>query len=147
MKVYKDILLEKERLKLLEYIKTTVKNLGSKYPGLQSKPNLHTDKEMLPLIKIIKNHLKGYNIERCWANFSMGDYMTWHAHPEFDISVAYYLKNPSSIGTVFKKDGFGVHVPECPENSLLIFDSKLVHSVPYHLKEERYSIAVDLIKI
>ena len=147
MRIYKNILLKKDRLKLLKFIKTVVKNLGPNFPGLQTDPNLHTHKEILFLLRTIKKHLKGYTIQKCWANFSEGNYMNWHAHPECDISMVYYLKNKSDIGTVFKKQGLGVNVKKCPENSLLIFNSKLVHSVPYHLKEDRYSIAFDLTKI
>jgi len=147
VRIYKNILLKKDRLKLLKFIKTVVKNLGPNFPGLQTDPNLHTHKEILFLLRTIKKHLKGYTIQKCWANFSEGNYMNWHAHPECDISMVYYLKNKSDIGTVFKKQGLGVNVKKCPENSLLIFNSKLVHSVPYHLKEDRYSIAFDLTKI
>ena len=46
MKVYKDILLEEERLEILKFVKTTVKDLGPKYPALQSLPYLHTHKEL-----------------------------------------------------------------------------------------------------
>ena len=147
VRIYKNILLKKDRLKLLKFVKKIVKDLGPDFPGLQTDPNLHTYKEILPLLKTIKKHLKGYTIQKCWSNFSEGNYIAWHSHPDCDISMVYYLKNKSDIGTVFKKQGSEVDVKKCPENSLLIFNSKLVHSVPYHLKEERYSITFDLIKI
>tara|TARA_R100001163_G_C4935280_1_gene109439 strand:- start:116 stop:568 length:453 start_codon:yes stop_codon:yes gene_type:complete len=150
MKVYKNILSKKERLKLLKFVKTKLENLGPDFPGLQTRDQLHRKKELLPLINEIGkiNTLnKKYGIQKCWGNHTVGDYLCWHSHPNCDLSLVYYLQNKSEIGTVFKKDNFNVYVSKCPENSLLIFDSNQVHSVPYHLKEDRYSIAFDLIKI
>ena len=147
MRIYKNILLKKDKVKLLKFVKTLVKDFGPGFPGLQTDPDLHTYKEIMPLLKTIKKYLKGYTIQKCWANFSEGNYMGWHTHPECDIGMVYYLKNKSDIGTVFKKQGLEVDVKKCPENSLLIFNSKLVHSIPYHLKKERYSITFNLIKI
>jgi|TARA_R100000455_G_C6173159_1_gene53825 hypothetical protein len=146
MKVYKNILLEKERLEILKFVKTKVKDLGPNFPGLQSSPNLHQHKELKILINKIKNITKGYLIEKCWANFSNGDYICWHNHSYCDKSIVYYLKNKLNIGTMFKKEGHNVQVSKGLQNSLLIFDSNLTHSAPCHLSEERYSIAFDLIK-
>lgn len=147
MKVYKNILLEKERLKILKFVKTTVKNLGPDFPGLQSLPNLHKHKELKTLIDKTKHITKGYQIQKCWANFSNGDYICWHNHVDCNKSMVYYLKNKSNIGTMFKKDGLKLEISKGLQNSALIFDSNLTHSVPCHLFENRYSIAFDLIKI
>ena len=147
MKVYKDILLEEERLEILKFVKTTVKDLGPKYPALQSLPDLHTHKELKILIDKIKDITDGYLIDKCWATNTDGSYICWHNHPEYDKSIVYYLKNKLNIGTMFKKEGFKLEVSEGLQNSALVFDSNLVHSVPCHLFEDRYSIAFDLIKI
>ena len=40
-----------------------------------------------------------------------------------------------------------IKIIECPQNSIHIFDSNVDHSVPCHLKEDRISIAMDLIKV
>ena len=146
MKVHKDILSKKERLKLLKFVKTTVKNLGPDYPGLQSSPNLHEYQELKILLDKIKPFIKNYIIQKCWVNFSYGDFICWHSHPDCDKSIVYYLKNKSNIGTMFKKEGHKVEVSKGLENSLLIFNSNITHSVPCHLPEERCSIAFDLIK-
>ena len=146
MKVYKDILSKKERLKLLKFSKTTLKDLGPNYPGLQSFPNLHEYKELKVLLDKVKLITKEYMIQKCWVNLSYGDYINWHNHPNCDKSIVYYLKNKSNIGTMFKKEGHKVEVTKGLENSLLIFNSNILHSVPCHLPEERCSIAFDFIK-
>ena len=146
MKVYKNILSQKEKLKLLKFAKKVVKDLGDNFPGLQSPSNLHQYKELNYFLDKINPYIKNYTIIKCWANQSTGDYLCWHNHEAYDISIVYYLKNKSKIGTIFKKKGNEVMVLKCPENSMCIFDSKLIHSVPCHLPEERYSIAIDLKK-
>ena len=146
MKVHKDILSKKERLKLLKFVKTTVKNLGPNYPGLQSLADLHKHKELKTFLDKIEPIIKGYMIQKCWVNFSCGDYISWHNHPGCDKNIVYYLKNKSNIGTMFKKEGCKVEVKKGLENSLIIFDSNIIHAIPPHLPEERYSIAIDIIK-
>ena len=146
MEVYKNILPQKEKLKLLKFAKTAVKDLGENFPGLQSLSNLHQYKELDYFLNKISRYIKNYKIMKCWVNYSTGDYLCWHNHEDYDISIVYYLKNKSKIGTIFKKEGAEVMVLKCPENSMCIFDSKLIHSPPCHLPEERYSIAIDLKK-
>ena len=146
MKVYKDILLEEERLEILKFVKTKVKDLGPKFPGLQSSSNLHQYKELKILLDKIKPIIKGYVIQKCWVNLSHGDHISWHNHPDCDKSIVYYLKNKSNIGTMFKKEGDKVEVSQGLQNSLLFFNSNLTHSVPCHVSEERYSIVFDLFK-
>ena len=103
MKVYKNILSQKKKLKLFKFAKKNVKDLGSKYPGLQSLPNLHKCKELKNLLDKINPYMTGYKIIQCWANHSNGDYLCWHDHSDFDISMVYYLKNKSKLGTMFKQ--------------------------------------------
>ena len=45
MKLYKNILEEKERKKLLRFVKTKVKYWNDNVPGLQTPMNLHTHPE------------------------------------------------------------------------------------------------------
>jgi hypothetical protein len=146
MKVHKDILSKKERLELLKFVKTKTKNLGPNYPGLQSLPNLHEFKQLKTFLDKIKPFMKGYIIKKCWVNFSYGDFICWHNHPDCDKSMVYYLKNKSNLGTMFKKEGCKVEIKKGLENSLSIFDANLIHAIPPYLPEERYSIAIDLIK-
>ena len=69
--------------------------------------------------------------------------------------MVYFLENKSNMGPMFLEKSkpplawdsiFQVNMSQCPENSLLLFDSDVIHSVPCHLKEDRYSIAIELIK-
>ena len=146
METHTDILSEQERLKLLNFTKKNVQSLGRDHPGLQSFADFHKHEELKILIDKIKPFIKNYIIQKCWANLSNCNFIYWHKHGDSDKSVVYYLKNKFNIGTMFKKEGHKLEVSEGVENSLLIFDSKLSHSVPCHLPDERYSITFDLIK-
>ena len=146
MKLHKDILNNKERLELLRFVKTKVMNLGDTFPGLQTKPNLHTYKEMNVLLDRTKKYYAGYIIDKCWANYSIGDYLSWHTHPNHvSQSMVYFLQNPNNMGPFFKENKLRIRVTRCPENSLILFSAQLQHSVPCHLEAERYSIAFDLV--
>ena len=61
MKVYKNILSQKEKLKLFKFAKKIVKDLGPDFPGLQSSPDLHQYKELKILIDKIKDIIDGPN--------------------------------------------------------------------------------------
>jgi|TARA_R110001606_G_C14999518_1_gene606883 hypothetical protein len=140
------ILTEIERLKLLKFVKTIVTDLGEKYPGLQTRNGFHTYTETENLLNNIKKFHNNYKIIRCWANFSKGDFISWHNHTTSNIAIVYFLQNKCNMGPMFKtKDK--IEVTKCKENSLLIFPSYLIHSSPVHLPEDRYSIAFELIKI
>jgi hypothetical protein len=161
MDLYKDILLEEERINLLEnFIKLSVKDLGESFPGLQSSPTIHLHEEMKILLKKIKPYHEGYTISRCWANFSRGNIIAWHNHHDeinrSKKSMVYFLENKCGMGPMFKVEPkhsfpfspppFRVKITQCPENSLLLFDNTLIHSMPCHLPQDRYSIAFDIVK-
>ena len=147
IKPYKNILTESERLKLLEFVKIVVVDLGENYPGLQTNDAFHIYPKMKNLLNNIKKFHKDYKIIRCWANFSKGDFISWHNHITSDISMVYFLENKCNMGPMFKiKEGIEVMITKCEENSLLVFPSNLVHSSPVHLPENRYSIAFEAVK-
>ncbi len=150
MKLYRDILQEKERKKLLKFCKTKLENFGDNWPGLQSKNNLHTYPEFNLFIKTILNkHLKNYKVETAWVNYSEGDIINWHSHPTAKKSAVYFLQNPDNLGTIFRNEKYNydkIISTKGPQNSLLVFDGSKTHSQPYsHKKIKRYTIAVDLI--
>ena len=150
MKLYKNILPEVERKKLLKFCKTKLEDFGDNWPGLQSKNNLHAYPEMDFFVNSLLNkYMKGYKIETSWVNYSEGDIINWHSHPTAKKSVVYFLKNPDSLGTIFRNEKYNydkITSTKGPQNSLLVFDGKKTHSQPYtHKKIERYTIAVDLI--
>jgi len=145
MKTYGNILTEKERMDMINFLQPHLKKFSATHPGLQTESNLHVYPEMKTFLKKINSYINNYKIYHCWANVTNGDDLAWHSHPPFVVrSLVYYLKNKNEIGTMFKKEGIKVEVTRAPENSLAIFDGKLEHSVPLHLPEERISIAIDL---
>ena len=148
-----NVFTEEERIYILNFVSKKLENIfGS--PGLQTKPDLHTFREMDFFISRIKQYIQGYKIYKCWANSSIGDYIFWHQHPKPVVkSLVYYLVNNNNYGTMFrlKKETeedpiTNIKIVECPQNSIYIFDSNLDHSIPCHLKENRISITMDLIK-
>tara|TARA_R100001082_G_C4226148_1_gene101263 strand:+ start:48 stop:506 length:459 start_codon:yes stop_codon:yes gene_type:complete len=148
-----NVLTEEERIYILNFVNKKLENIFES-PGLQTKPNLHTFREMDFFISRIKQYIQGYKIYKCWANFSVGDYIFWHQHPKPVVkSLVYYLVNNNNYGTMFRlkreteEDPVSnIKIVKCPQNSIYIFDSNLDHSVPCHLKENRISITMDLIK-
>jgi len=144
-KLHKNILTKKEQKHLLNFIETKLKYFGEEWPGLQTENNLHTYKELEPFLKKIKKHIEPNTVKDCWANYTEGDYITWHKH-DSKYSVIYYLKNKKEIGVMFKKSKYGIEYTKGPENSLLIFDGSRIHSMPNtYEKIKRYTIALDII--
>ena len=150
MKLYKNVLEEKERKKLLKFVKTKVRYWNDKVPGLQTPMDLHTHAETQYFYKkILQKYFKDMSIQYSWANYSEGDIINWHTHPTSIISAVYFLKNPDSLGTIYRNEKYiydKIISTKAPQNSLLVFDGSKTHSQPYtHKKIERYTIAVDLI--
>jgi len=150
MKLYKNILKENDRKKILKFIKTKVRYFGKNVPGLQTEMNLHHYPEMSVFYKTLLNkYIKNMTIQNSWGNYCEGDEINWHNHPTCRLSAVYFLKNPDSLGTIFRNEEFNydkIISTKCPENSLLVFDGGKTHSQPYSPKKiKRYTIAVDLI--
>jgi hypothetical protein len=142
-KVRKNILSTKEKNKLLKFVKTKVKSIEG-CPGLQTDPNLHTYREMDYFLDKIKNEIKNYHIVKCWANYTDGSYIAWHEHPS-KYALVYYLYSPENLGVMFQKENNIIEYTKGLENSIVMFNSNKIHSVPNSPKKiNRYSIAVDL---
>ena len=74
MKLYKNVLEEKERKKLLKFVKTKVRYWNDKVPGLQTPMDLHTHAETQYFYKkILQKYFKDMSIQYSWANYSEGD--------------------------------------------------------------------------
>ena len=139
----KNILNTKEKNKLLKFVKTKVKSIEG-CPGLQTDPNLHTYREMDCFLDKIKNEIKNYHIVKCWANYTDGSYNAWHKHPS-KYALVYYLYSPENLGVMFQKENNIIEYTKGLENSIVMFNSNKIHSVPNSPKKiNRYSIAVDL---
>jgi len=149
-KLYKNILKESDRKKILKFVKTKVRYFGRNVPGLQTEMNLHYHSEMSVFYKILLDkYMKNMNIQNSWGNYTEGDIINWHNHPTCKYSAVYYLQNPDSLGTIFRDEEFNydkIISTKCPENSLMVFRGGIIHSQPYTPKKiKRYSIAIDLI--
>tara|TARA_Y100000004_G_C8915568_1_gene412927 strand:+ start:132 stop:581 length:450 start_codon:yes stop_codon:yes gene_type:complete len=146
MKLFKNILTKKEQKDLLKFLKSEVRVLGDTFPGLQTESNLHFNPNpaLNTLLKKVKKYHKNYRIIKCWGLKTTGDFICWHQH-DVDLSMVYYLKNKSKIGTMFQKEKTSVLITECEENSLSLFNGREIHSPPCHLPEERYVVTFDLI--
>tara|TARA_R100001132_G_scaffold18401_1_gene16190 strand:- start:20 stop:457 length:438 start_codon:yes stop_codon:yes gene_type:complete len=142
-KVRKNILNTKEKNKLLKFVKTKVKSIYG-CPGLQTDSNLHTYREMDYFLDKIKNEVKNYRIVKCWGNYTDGSYSAWHDHPS-KYALVYYLYSPENLGVMFRKENDTIEYTKGLENSIAMFNSNKIHSVPNSPKKiNRYSIAVDL---
>ena len=113
---------------------------------MQTESNLHFNPNpaLNTLLKKVKKYHKNYRIIKCWGLKTTGDFICWHQH-DVDLSMVYYLKNKSKIGTMFQKEKTSVLITECEENSLSLFNGREIHSPPCHLPEERYVVTFDLI--
>jgi len=154
-----NVLLNKERLKLLKFVKpklTLLTNDDSKrsYPGLQTPSDLHTKKEIQPLLKILKKKLNYNKVLHCWANYTDGSYINWHRHNNNENdkqeAVVYYLLNPDNLGTMFKDmmipNYDKIYYTKAKQNSAIKFNASEVHSVPNSFKKiNRISIALNVI--
>jgi len=142
-KIHHNILSVNEKNNLLKMVKTKVYDRGEKFPGLQSDSNLHLDSATHPLlIKLEKLIPDNSVIQKCWANYTTGNFKSWHTHPG-SFSVVYMLQNKSELGTVLKNEKEEVQTI-CPENSCIIFDNSINHSSPAaDFNLDRYTIAMD----
>ena len=144
-KTHKNILKNNERKSLLKFVKSQVKNLGPQFPGLQSDPDLHKYKEVNVLLTKINKLISPFHIKKCWANHTDGSYILWHKHLS-KYSLVYYLYNPENIGVMFQKENDKIEYTKGLENSIVIFNSNKIHSVPNSPKKiNRYTISLELI--
>tara|TARA_R100000231_G_scaffold127037_1_gene97759 strand:- start:395 stop:850 length:456 start_codon:yes stop_codon:yes gene_type:complete len=147
-KVYKNILTKDQQKNLLNFVKNKVKKIGPKYPGLQSNNNLHTYKELNIFLEKIKKYIDTNNILGCWVNYTNGDHISWHNHPS-KYSLVYYLHNKDNVGVMFRNmsnmNYYLIEYTEGLENSMVVFDSSRIHSVPNSSKKlDRYTLVMDL---
>ena len=107
MKTYDNILTEKERIDMINFIKTKLKQFSDTHPGLQTESNLHEYPEMKTFLKKINSYIENFKIYHCWANVTNGDNIAWHSHPPFVVrSLVYYLKNKNkalTFGVAFRR--------------------------------------------
>lgn len=94
----------------------------------------------------LKSFLNNYNIAESWGNiYSKGDYTLPHKHDsyadwtsgKYDISGVLYLSD-SKTGTYF--DELNIEI-KAEKGKIVIFNPKLVHSVPKIKEDERITLS------
>ena len=116
IRIYRDVLTEKERVELLKDSQKYLSDLGEHFPGLQTCEYLHklvTFENYVTLNKLLK--IIGFEtIHQCWSNYSDDNFTEtcWHTH-SVKLTSIYYLENPEELGTLFRVNGkqFQINVP------------------------------------
>ena len=114
----------------------------------------HLSKDLIKNPLIVPNKGLGFDRDEFWFNIAKpGESTGWHDHLKGSIlSGVYYLKVPQNSGNIcfrIKQDKkWYFYEIESRENMLLLFDSKLEHSVTKNLSnQKRVSIAFNLYKL
>jgi hypothetical protein len=158
IKVYKNVLKNSERKILIESSKKYCKKISPNHPGLQSVNYLdrlfaiNQDKNASFLIdKIIKkSKLNNLKMRTCWINYIDIDtkYVCWHMHKSFNKSLkkslVYFIDSPENLGTIFRVDDREYQISGI-ENSMIVFNSEIEHTMPYNISLPRFSLAMDFI--
>lgn len=165
----KNILDSKKYIKKIidDINREVLENPCKEVPAFQTQPDLHKKyketEQWKYLIENINKDLTKYittnlNSKRlnsvtckaCWANVSKPESnYTYHNH-KTDVTIVYFLKNPSKIyGTLLNFENTEIMLCS-EENSLLIFNPKVNHSVvspPPQISalNPRYSVVFDYV--
>tara|TARA_R110000744_G_scaffold259725_1_gene374805 strand:+ start:267 stop:749 length:483 start_codon:yes stop_codon:yes gene_type:complete len=146
-----NIFTDTQRKKLLKITKPLMvtKFNSPTMKGLSTRGDLHK----LSGFKFYVNKLKSiiekqykekFTIFKCWGRYTQGDHLNFHSHVAVDLTLNYYLKNSSGLGTLVRTKNEEINLGG-KENSLAVFNASLLHSVPDSSdKLERYTFIVDL---
>ena len=159
MKVIKNVFTEDQRKKFVKEAKPLIQDgetLNMFYGRFKTpaKPS-HLTVHLIPEFRFYHTHIldlikkeMGLDLKciRSWINLTNGykKDILWHAHNEYDYSMVYYMQTFPffSNGTKFKDH----KLVKAPQNSMLVFDSKLVHTAPSSpLRFDRYTFVMDLL--
>jgi hypothetical protein len=112
--------------------------MHTKYSNDQSLQNL-LNKTTLEATKFLG---KTVNIKECWFNICKEDSaFGYHTHSS-KITAVFFLKGCNGNGTLFKINNATLQL-KANDNSLLLFEPSILHTIPDWDGEDRYSIAID----
>lgn len=142
------------------FIKNIIDNeidvaLCKEVPLYQSYNNMHIKhKDNINLINLFNKMLKEteiatnekLNIAESWFNICKEDSkFQFHNHKNRYITCVYFLQNCEGNGTIFKINNSLLQLI-CQDNSLAIFDSEILHTIPKWNGKNRYTVAMDFVK-
>ena len=151
-----NILTNKERRELIKYSKPYL--VSSPYgetqiPDKQTYPiNVDAQKEFRPIlskivVRICAELKQDVQMDKVWINCNTGKKLYWHNHSDTNIAAVYYMRTLPflKMGTSFKLKSGKDLLTRGSQNSLLIFQGNLFHSVPlYPIPFRRYTMAMNL---
>jgi len=153
IKIFYNVLSRKERIGVLTQFKPYLHKIED-FPGLQTNSDLHTicknnSSFINPFDKIKKRIKISNQIDKSWINYTDKEfnYTYWHNHLQssYDKTCVYMLESPEKSGTWFMNNN-QIYKVKAPTNSLILFPSHLIHTVPSNIKKPRYSLAIDFLE-
>ena len=99
---------------------------------------------MLKEAEIASN--ESLKISESWFNICKKDSIfEFHSHKNRILTCVYYLENCKENGTIFSVYNSYLQIL-CEDNSLVIFDPAILHTIPPWKGKNRYTIAMDFVK-
>lgn len=124
-------------------------------PYYQSYNDMHNkyndDNELSFLFNKMLNETEKASNEKLiiadsWFNICKEDSkFDFHSHKNKFITCVYFLENCEGNGTIFKVNNSYFQLL-CKDNSLVIFDAEILHTIPVWKGKNRYTIAMDFVK-
>ena len=83
------------------------------------------------------------SILNCWFNISKKDSdYKFHNHSNVYTTCVYFLENCENNGTIFQIGNSNLQLM-CKDDTIIIFNPEILHSIPKWNGKDRYSIAID----
>jgi hypothetical protein len=124
-------------------------------PLYQSYNNMHfkyKDNELISSLfnRMLKEAEKSINeslkIFGSWFNICKEDSIfDYHSHKNTILTCVYFLENCEGNGTIFNIYNSYLQLL-CKDNSMIIFDPTISHTIPPWRGKNRYTIAMDFVK-
>ena len=152
MFIVKELLTTDHILELKNLVDNEIENslcLGA--PLYQSFSYMHSKYSENPSLNVLLNTTKieaskfinkDVSIKECWFNICKEDSaFDYHTHSS-KLTAVFFLKGCNGNGTLFKINNVTVQL-KANDNSLLLFEPSILHTIPPWEGQDRYSIAMD----